>query len=179
MRNTITGVVLALMASPLLAQDAPTWRADADVPKLAAPPPDIEKPQFDFKVDRKALLGELELPSRSVDVAAHPSAVDGAAPAELGTRVDAESYRLERLRSVAPHYPRKALLEGTQGWVDVQVTVGPDGFVRAAEVVDASPRRVFDSAALAAVEQWQFVPPSQAGLNREVAEIIRLDFTIQ
>ena len=42
--------------------------------------------------------------------------------------------------------------------VRLEITVGTDGSVTAARVVDATPPRVFDREALAAVKRWKFAP---------------------
>ncbi|WP_052347320.1 TonB family protein [Novilysobacter defluvii] len=65
---------------------------------------------------------------------------------------------LRPLSIPAPQYPREALRAGRAGEVEVELTVGIDGSVTAARVIRADPARVFDRAALAAVEQWRFQP---------------------
>lgn len=58
----------------------------------------------------------------------------------------------------SPQFPRDALRTGRAGEVQVEFTVGTDGAVSAARVVRAEPARVFDRAALEAVERWRFQP---------------------
>jgi protein TonB len=57
-----------------------------------------------------------------------------------------------------PRYPREAALRRRSGSVEVEFTVGTDGRVTSSRVVHASPPRVFDRAALAAVDDWRFEP---------------------
>jgi len=59
-----------------------------------------------------------------------------------------------------PEYPRQAAMRRRSGSVEVEFTVGTDGRVTSSRVVRASPPRVFDRAALAAVDQWRFEPLS-------------------
>jgi len=59
-----------------------------------------------------------------------------------------------------PRYPREAALRRRSGSVEVEFTVGTDGRVTSSRVVHASPPRVFDRAALAAVDDWRFEPLS-------------------
>ena len=42
--------------------------------------------------------------------------------------------------------------------MQVEITVGTDGSVTSARVVDANPPRLFDREALAAVKRWKFEP---------------------
>jgi TonB family protein len=63
---------------------------------------------------------------------------------------------------VAPDYPYQARVDGQGGEVTVELTVGNDGKVSAAQVVSAEPPQVFDQAALDAVTQWQFDPRTVA-----------------
>ena len=67
---------------------------------------------------------------------------------------------LRPLSMPAPEFPRDALRAGQSGEVLVEYTVGTDGSVTAARVVDSNPGRVFDRAALEAVERWRFQPIS-------------------
>ena len=68
---------------------------------------------------------------------------------------------LRPLSTPAPNFPEEALRAGTSGEVQVEFTVGTDGSVSGARVVSATPRRVFDRAALDAVQRWRFQPVSE------------------
>jgi len=63
---------------------------------------------------------------------------------------------------VAPDYPYQARVDGQAGEVTVELTVGNDGKVSAAQVVASDPPQLFDQAALDAVKQWQFDPRTVA-----------------
>lgn len=73
---------------------------------------------------------------------------------------------LRPLSTPAPRFPPEALRAGTSGEVQVEFTVGTDGSVTAARVVNAEPRRVFDRAALDAVQRWRFQPVSEPVTTR-------------
>ncbi len=60
---------------------------------------------------------------------------------------------------VAPVYPPKAEQLSLEGWVVVLFTVAADGRVKDA-VVRESTSNLFDEAALTAVSQWQYKPPT-------------------
>jgi protein TonB len=69
-----------------------------------------------------------------------------------------EADALDRISARDPVYPAAALRNGTQGWVELEFTVTPNGSVRDIDVVAAEPRGVFDAAATEAVAAWRFRP---------------------
>ena len=71
----------------------------------------------------------------------------GAAPAFAGPVVT---------KQVAPEYPRGAERRSLEGTVDLAFEVNASGRIESVEVVGASMPGVFDSAAIEAVEQWEF-----------------------
>jgi len=68
------------------------------------------------------------------------------------------------LVKVNPIYPNRAASRGIEGWVRIEFTILADGSVKDAIVVQAMPEAVFDEAALAAIEQWQFKPKMVNGV---------------
>lgn len=72
---------------------------------------------------------------------------------------------------VPPQYPRKALFDRVEGWVVVEFTIGTEGQVKNAKVVDAQPRGMFDQAALDAVKRFRFKPRAIAGTPVEVSGV--------
>ena len=70
------------------------------------------------------------------------------------------SNTLRAISTPAPDFPREALRSGQSGEVQVEFTVGTDGTVTSARVVRSTPPRVFDRAALSAVNRWRFQPVS-------------------
>lgn len=86
---------------------------------------------------------------------------------------------LKRTRYVAPRYPRAAERRNTSGWVDVVFTVTLDGSVRKVEVRDSEPEEIFDSAAVRAVERWEFEPVFEDGIAVEKRAGVRLMFAIE
>ena len=71
----------------------------------------------------------------------------------------ADPLALRALIEVPPAWPDAA--RGAEGYVDVEVTVGPRGEVQDASVAAAQPPGVFDQAALAAVRRWRY--PDEPG----------------
>jgi TonB family protein len=84
-----------------------------------------------------------------------PAAVSNPAPAADAVRIAGRDVPWpKRTRSITPVYPPAAAAVGQRGIVIVQILVGPDGKVAAAEVVRSVPP--FDAPALAAVRQWEY-----------------------
>jgi protein TonB len=78
------------------------------------------------------------------------------------------SQGLVVLSRVLPRYPPRAEARGIEGWVGLEITVTPAGTVNDARVVDASPKEIFDQAALEAIRRWRFKPAFKEG--RAVAQ---------
>ncbi|SEM25212.1 outer membrane transport energization protein TonB [Pseudoxanthomonas sp. GM95] len=128
-------------ADALAAQQREAARAEAARPAAAAAPP------RQAPAERPAPVAETPAPAP-------------AAPA-------ASSSGERRLLSAPPpRYPMDALRASTSGQVVVEITIGGDGDVTNARVVEASPPRVFDRAALTAVKRWKFEPTGSVSTTR-------------
>lgn len=79
---------------------------------------------------------------------------------------------------IPPQWPREALLEGIEGWVEVEFTVLADGSVTDARVVESEPRRVFDRSALRAILRWKFKPRIVDGQPVSRRATQRIDFEL-
>ncbi|HEX7341218.1 MAG TPA: energy transducer TonB [Rhodanobacteraceae bacterium] len=82
------------------------------------------------------------------------------------------------VRRVQPDYPPAARRMRRQGWVIVQFTVGIDGRVSDAHVVDSQPHHVFDRAAVRAVSRWEYKPALRNGRPMPVVKQQRIVFTL-
>lgn len=82
----------------------------------------------------------------------------------------ASNTTLRPVSTPAPNYPREAQRRRRSGEVEVEFTVGTDGTVTSSRVVHASPPRVFDREALAAVDRWRFQPVSAPVTTRRKIE---------
>jgi len=90
-----------------------------------------------------------------------------------GGGLDRDSVPLVRIE---PQYPPQAQQRRLEGWVHVRFTISGAGTVRNAKIVRSSDR-VFDNAALRAVEQWKYQPQLEAGkpVDREGEVMLRFD----
>lgn len=69
-----------------------------------------------------------------------------------------ENSEVIALLRVEPDYPRKAAIQGVEGWVKLRFTVLEDGSVTDIVVIDSKPRRVFEKSAIRALKRWKFKP---------------------
>jgi protein TonB len=92
-------------------------------------------------------------------------------PAPVGPTSDAVL-----VKAAAPHYPPAAVRSRQEGWVVVSFTVGPDGKTSNIKVADSQPRRVFDRAAMEAVEHYEFKPALRNGVPVASARQQRIEF---
>jgi protein TonB len=60
---------------------------------------------------------------------------------------------------VEPEFPREAISAGADmGKVRAKMTIDATGEVSRVEIIDATPRRVFDRAVVKTLSQWRFSP---------------------
>jgi protein TonB len=158
----------------LLAKSAPTHPALARLEKAIAD----GRTEFAAGQQREALQAEEEA-KRKAELERQRRADQQKAQQEATRKLEADREEAARaaaakpaapppvpkvantLRPVSlpnPRYPREAALRRRSGSVEVEFTVGTDGRVTSSRVVHASPPRVFDRAALAAVDDWRFEP---------------------
>ena len=117
------------------------------------------------KVEREPPPPTPEVPSIATSSASVGGNVVTLAPvvdtsgAMQGLNISAGSDRdVVPLVRINPDYPPRALSRGLEGWVQVQFTITETGSVADATVVDASPKGVFDDAAIKAILRWRYNP---------------------
>ena len=74
----------------------------------------------------------------------------------IGEGLPAADVVANPISQPSPQYPRRALEAEKEGFVRLRITIGPDGSVVDAQVVDARPSGWFESAAIAAVKRWRY-----------------------
>jgi len=82
------------------------------------------------------------------------------------------------LKAVGARYPTAAMRARQQGWVVVSFTVDPDGGTSDIKVIEAQPRRVFDRAAMDAVERYKFTPAMKDGVAVSSTKQQRIEFKL-
>jgi TonB family protein len=90
-----------------------------------------------------------------------------------------QAATLKRVREAAAVYPREAVREGVEGWVDVEFTIASDGTTQELVVRDAQRRDVFEKAALDSVRRWRFQPVLRNGEAVPQRAVLRVRFVLQ
>jgi len=70
-----------------------------------------------------------------------------------------------------PTYPREARKKGIEGYVVVEFTISESGSTKDVKIVSASPRGIFDRAAIEAVKKFRYRPKKIDGQTIEVAGV--------
>lgn len=92
----------------------------------------------------------------------------------------AYSQPLTPVSQVPPMYPRRALMDGTTGWVKLAFVITEDGNVRDVRVIEASPRRgIFDHEASRALSRWKFHPQKIDGHTVAAHATITINFNLE
>lgn len=97
--------------------------------------------------------------------------VGGAGGGDLVMTRDAVDEPPRATRRVAPSYPPAARKRGVTGFVRFDLTIGADGRVEHARVVEAEPPGVFEEAAQQVISRWAFSPGTYQGRPQTVTGV--------
>jgi len=153
------------------ASDAVTTTADTDV--------DAGLSDGDATTDTAVVDGSATAVASGSKASFEPSA---AAPAQVLATIDQAPVAissLNRIKYVAPKYPRAAQRRNVSGWVDVVFTVTLDGTVKDIDIRNAEPGDIFINAATKAVEKWLFEPIVENGETIEKRAGVRMMFALE
>jgi periplasmic protein TonB len=159
----------------------PEPKAEEATPAIPQPEPNIQEttptvPQPEPKMETTAPAIPQHAPQQHPPslrtAAARPSVeVTRPAAAPLTTPAAVSMAPLTPAHPVAgmesdrpPSYPEIARRRGQQGRVVLHVNVSAEGMPIAVTVAESSGYATLDTAALAAVQQWRFVPASRGGM---------------
>ena len=157
-------------AAQLAAQKAAADKAAAD--KLAAE---------QQKAELAAAQEKAQQPRATPSAGQQASATPGAANTTAATGADSaggQTTSAVLLKAVGARYPTAAMRARQQGWVVVSFTVDPDGGTSDVKVIEAQPRRVFDRAAMDAVERYKFTPAMKDGVAVSSTKQQRIEFKL-
>ena len=79
---------------------------------------------------------------------------------------------------VEPIYPRRAAEQFIEGWVVLKFDITTTGATSNVKVVDAQPKRIFDRAAIRAVQKWKYRPKVVEG-KALVTRNVKVKLTFQ
>lgn len=142
-------------------------------PKKPPPPPsmtvsDMEKPQNEpMDID----MPNIDLPAAGVGGGAFISNFQG--QAHSGDRERLPKFRIE------PEYPMKARQEGIEGFVKLMIDITSEGTVSNVRIIEAEPRRMFETAAKRAVLRWKYDPlyvDGEAQLDPDILVTLTFEF---
>lgn len=140
-------------------------------PKQPPPPPKLKVAKSpDTKVPHPNMKMP-ELPSQRITGGPFMGSVGGG---DLNEDGDAIPYF-----KIPPQYPRKALIAGKEGWVNIAFTITPEGTVVNPRVVDSKPRRLFDRAAIKAILKYKFKPKIVDGKAVERKSTQLIEFKLE
>lgn len=118
-------------------------------------------------VMRKPAPPVVETPAQAVTPDA-PAALAQTQPVDAGDEYTEPIYTAAYLNNPPPAYPLAARRRGMQGTAIIRTQVLENGASRHASVKKSSGYSLLDQAALAAVQQWRFVP-ARRGSQTQVA----------
>ena len=142
-------------------------------PPKEPPPPKMQTMAPQERPNQQRLPFNIPNLNLGMNMGGGPFIGNLAAAAEAGGYSD-----LIPMVALQPQYPRQAARDGIEGWVDVEITIGPDGAVKAARAKNAKPRGVFEAAAISAALKSRFRPKMVDGKGVEATGIRRYDFKL-
>ena len=152
----------------------PTFNAqDLFVPEIKIPEPVISEPPPEVKpIESPKPLPEVKPDRESA------KKIQNEEPSQEVVVSPAENQRMSRPPvTLTEFYPEKGSGLGYRGYVSVTVTIGKDGKVKSAQIVQSSGRMFVDEIARKAVMRWTFRPAlDQKNKPMVSTKIITFDF---
>lgn len=138
--------------------------------KLDPPPqpkPIPQPPQQVTAVDPTEADVKISVPGPEIDLV-------NEGPTILGPNTGGDARPIVR---VSPKYPIVAARDGITGWVQLAFSIDEAGGVTDIEVIDSSPKRTFDKAAIKALKRWKYKPKMVDGKPlKQTGLTVQLDF---
>jgi protein TonB len=133
-----------------LKRDSDLQLRKRELPKKEKPPEQPPPPELQMSAPDAADANVMAIAAPDLGINPDVGGMNlGAAPS------DTDTVPLVR---VPPQYPVRASERGIEGWVVVEFTIATNGTVKDPFVVDSQPARIFDRAALRAVQKWKYKP---------------------
>jgi len=133
---------------------------------------------------QKLQLAEKQKAALTTEKAGKPASanpagdVAGTAAAAPATNAAGVTTAAVLTKAYPPRYPPSALRSHQEGWVIVLFAIDAEGRTRDIRVVDSQPRRVFDRAAIEAVDRYRFTPAMKNGVPVSSTQQQRLEFKL-
>jgi len=108
------------------------------------------------------------------------SSLRGSGPAIGGMGISSMGSEVTPLIRIEPNYPRKAAMQGIEGWVQLKFNITPSGSVSDVKILDSKPPRIFDRSAVRALLKWKYRPKIEDGVPVEQKNLkVQLDFKLE
>ena len=158
-------------------QEAELNKKDRRLPEPPPPPEEApETPEFSAQIDSISANLSMDLPTIGIPINSGDGPYLGALVQGSGLAgFDTDVIPVVR---VQPAYPRRAKQAGIEGFVTMEVLIRADGTVTRARVMESDPPRLFDEAALRAIERWKFRPKIVDGTPVEQRAKQTIEFTL-
>lgn len=179
--NTVSSINLierAVTVSTLLFQQGEQAVADEKLDQAE----DVLAALKKLNVDKESItLLQKLLPQKARQTASvTPRSNDTSTASAPAPSKQAQIIPEKLIKQSAPKYPRSALQNEIEGWVEVQFTVTESGSVSDVTVLNQKPDKVFEKATIDAVKKWKFVPArnAESGLSVSSKASVRLSFKL-
>ena len=160
-------------APPVVEPPPPPPVVDELAAKPKPKPKPVPKPVV--KQAPKPQPKPVEAPPPAPVAAPAPPAPAPPAPAPITPASANAAY----LKNPAPEYPQMAQRRGWEGTVLLRVEVLPSGKPGQIQIQKSSGRDALDTAALAAVKRWSFVPAKQGDVAQAGWVSVPIDFKLR
>ena len=170
-KKDIDGLIEFIRTKPSAFLDEKKRKLPEKKPKQIKPPK--MKMLSSVLSNQKKINPNMDMPDIKSILRSGGPAIGGPGGGVMGSGV-APLIRIE------PQYPRKAAMQGIEGWVILQFNITPAGTVRDVQVLDSKPPRIFDRAAVKALLKWKYRPKVEEGKPVEQkGEKVQLDFKLE
>ncbi|HDS1793432.1 TPA: energy transducer TonB [Pseudomonas putida] len=166
-------IEFAAPAPPVVEPPPPPPVVDELAAKPKPKPKPVPKPVV--KQAPKPQPKPVEAPPPAPVAAPAPPAPAPPAPAPITPASANAAY----LKNPAPEYPQMAQRRGWEGTVLLRVEVLPSGKPGQIQIQKSSGRDALDTAALAAVKRWSFVPAKQGDVAQTGWVSVPIDFKLR
>lgn len=169
-KKNLTGLIEFIRVKPRSFLDEKKRKLPEKKPKKMKPP------------KMKVLSSALSKPQKmnpNMNLPDLKSILKSGGPA-LGGMGGAMGSEVTPLVRIEPQYPRKASMQGIEGWVTLKFSITPAGTVSDIQILDSKPPRIFDRAAIKALLKWKYRPKTEDGKPVEQKNLkVQLTFTLE
>jgi len=145
--------------------------------ELPKKPPEPKKPPPPQKMALAA--DQPSKPQMNMNLPKMDTALKGSGP-YLGPGGSGGGSGVTPIVRLDPEYPRKAAMQGIQGWVRLKFDITAMGTVENVQVLEAQPKRIFDMSAKRALLKWKYRPKMEDGKPvPQKGEMVQLDFKLE